>query len=287
MCCLYHPPNEDHDATIDYITTTILQLTPKHPSAKYLLAGDFNRLPVENLCEQFGLSDLVTFNTRESAKLDLMLTDISEYQPAVKLAPLAHNDHCCILVKGQMFKNNSYVRINKRLATPKRKNSFLAELAATDWGNVLHSPSVHTKVAQLHKTVNELLNKHCPAKTFKVRSDRPQWMTSSILKLIRAREEAHSKGCASYKFLRSLVQKAIRSSKRKFVNEQLNNQKDTKVWWDTVKLLTKPPHPTNDENRRTVINGEPLLNDQLADKLNAYYKEVGGEPVPPPQSSSD
>ena len=216
-----------------------------------------------------------------------MLTDISEYQPAIKLAPLAHNDHCCVLVKGQVFKNNSYVRITKRLVTPERKNSCLAELAATDWGNVLHSPSVHTKVAQLHKTVNELLDKHCPTKTFKVRSDRPQWMTSSILKLIRAREEAHRKGCASYKFLRSLVQRAIRSSKRKFVNEQLNNQKDTKAWWDTVKLLTKPPHPISNENRRTIISGEPLLNHQLAEKLNAYYKEVGGEPVPPPQSSSD
>ena len=37
------------------------------------------------------------------------------------------------------------------------------------------------------------------------------------------------------------------------------------------KFLTKPPHPTNNENRRTFNNGEPLLNDQLADKLNAYY----------------
>ena len=32
---------------------------------------------------------------------------------------------------------------------------------------------------------------------------------------------------------------------------------------------------------------ELLLNHQLAEKLNAYHKEVGGEPVPPPQSSSD
>ena len=98
-----------------------------------------------------------------------------------------------------------------------------------------------------------------------MRSDRLQWMTSSILKLIEAREEAHSKGCASYTFLRSLVQRAIRSSERKFVNEQLNNQKDTKAWWDTLKLLTKPPHPISDENRRTVIDGEPLFNHQLAE----------------------
>ena len=154
-----------------------------------------------------------------------MLTDISEYQPAIKLAPLAHNDHCCVLVKGQVFKNNSYVRITKRLVTPERKNSCLAELAATDWGNVLHSPSVHTKVAQLHKTVNELLDKHCPTKTFKVRSDRPQWMTSSILKLIQAREEAHSKGCASYKFLRSLVQRAIKLSKRKNCKRSIKQSK--------------------------------------------------------------
>ena len=37
----------------------------------------------------------------------------------------------------------------------------------------------------------------------------------------------------------TLSQKAIRSSKRKFVDELLNKEQNTKAWWDTVKLITK------------------------------------------------
>ena len=220
-------------------------------------------------------------------KLDLVLTDITEFKPAEELAPLGRNDHCCILVKGQEFKNNTYVKAVRRLITPERKNSFLSDLAAASWGNVLHSPSVHTKVAQLHKTVNQLLDKHCPKKTVKVRADRPQWMTTAILKLIDAREKAYAKRCPSYKFLRALVQKAIRSSKRKFVNDQLNNQKDSKAWWDTVKKLTKPAKPASKEDQHTVIDGQRFNNTQLAEQLNAYYVQVGGEPVSSTSSTTN
>lgn len=93
--CLYHPPNADRSATLEYVESTIAKLTTKHPSSNYLIAGDFNRLPVKDMCEQFGLRDLVNFSTRGDAKLDLVLTDIEEYSDPTKLAPIAHNDHCC------------------------------------------------------------------------------------------------------------------------------------------------------------------------------------------------
>ena len=63
MGCIYHPPNSDQIKTIDYITTTILKMTKKHPKGKFILSGDFNQLPVSNLCVQLGLRDLVNFNT--------------------------------------------------------------------------------------------------------------------------------------------------------------------------------------------------------------------------------
>ena len=44
--------------------------------------------------------------------------------------------------------------------------------------------------------------------------------------------------CLSYKLLRSLVQRAIRSSKRRFVDEKLNCEQDTRSWWETVRQIT-------------------------------------------------
>ena len=73
------------------------------------------------MCEQLGLQDLVNFNTQESNKLDLILTDLSQYQAAVQLSPIAQNDHCCILVNGQRIVRNKYNRQKRRIVTPERK----------------------------------------------------------------------------------------------------------------------------------------------------------------------
>ena len=114
VCCLYHPPGADDSKTQEYITSTLLKLSKSHPSAKYLITGDFNRLDVKNISEQFGLHNIVNFTTREDAMLDLMLTDIADYKTPSKLAPLASNDHCCILLDGQPVKSTKYSKILRR-----------------------------------------------------------------------------------------------------------------------------------------------------------------------------
>ena len=95
---------------------------------------------------------------------------------------------------------------------------------------------------------------------------------------MKAREVAYKRGCSSHKFLRGLIQKAIRSSKRRYIDEKLNSEQNSKEWWDTIKLIT------NSKNRKcipeyAVIDGERLNNHQLSTKLNDHYKSVGGEAV--------
>ena len=141
-------------------------------------------LPTHAICEQFGLKNLVDFPTRENVTLDHILTDVQEYQPSQKLAPLSRNDHCCIFVEGQQFHKSKYIKTEKRLITPERRNAFLSDLASKDWADVLTSPSVNIKVEALHNTINQLLDKHCPIRTVKDRSYKPPWMTPSILELI-------------------------------------------------------------------------------------------------------
>ena len=53
-----------------------------------IMTGDFNKLPINNLCQQFGLHDLVDFTTRKNANLDLVLTAAAEYKNARKLITL-------------------------------------------------------------------------------------------------------------------------------------------------------------------------------------------------------
>ena len=83
--------------------------------------------------------------------------------------------------------------------------------------------------------------------------DKPLWMTY-IFKLSGARQEAYERGCHSYKFLRAMVEKAIRSSKRKFAQDQLNIEKDATAWWYTVRQLITPQKSAK-FHQDTVIKG--------------------------------
>ena len=90
--CVYHPPNADNNATLDYLSDTMLKLLQKRPNAHFIITGDLNHLPITNLMEQCNLKNLVNFNTRNEAMLDYVLTDINEYEPAIELSPLARSE---------------------------------------------------------------------------------------------------------------------------------------------------------------------------------------------------
>lgn len=160
--------------------------------------------------------------------LDLLLTDITEYKTATKLASTSNNDHCCILLDGQPIKSTCYTKIMKRKITPACWfccDKLGLGCCAPRWKYIIR--------------LKHCITHACPLIPTKVREDRPPWMTPTIIKLVQAREKAHKKGCKTWKVLRALVrQRKIISSKRKFVNESLNQNADNKIWVSTVKCLT-------------------------------------------------
>ena len=76
--CVYHPPNADNNATVDYLSDTMLKLLQKRPNAHFIITGDLNHLPITSLMEQCNSKNLVSFNTRNEAMLDYALTNIDE-----------------------------------------------------------------------------------------------------------------------------------------------------------------------------------------------------------------
>ena len=275
--CVYHPPNADNNATLDYLSDTMLKLLQKRPNAHFIITGDLNHLPITNLMEQCNLKNLVNFNTRNEAMLDYVLTDINEYEPAIELSPLANNDHCSILVKGTGLRSKNYSRFKKRIITPQRKAAVNAAIAEQDWISVFDAPDVHSKVDALHLTVEAILEKHCPYRLIKQRKDRPPWITNAIVKTIEARDKAHRKKCKSWKVLRALVQRRIRSSKRSFIKSRLNSNQNTKEWWTTLNSITNK-NKTAGPSEKHVINDKILSTEEFCSALNDYYISVGGEP---------
>jgi hypothetical protein len=155
----------------------------------------------------------------------------------------------------------------------------LAELAKESWDDVLTAPSIHLKVDALHTKINHYLDKHCPYKVCRIRKDNPQWVTPGLLKLIKARDRAYKKGCKSFKALKTITQRKIRTDKRKFIHNKLNSNLNSKQWWSTLKSIIQPSGSSQKMSRQIVIEGQNLTPAEFCTQLNEHFAKVGGQSI--------
>jgi hypothetical protein len=218
----------------------------------------------------------VLFPTRDNSILDLILTDINEYDGSIeKLAPLSNSDHCAMLLKSVKAKSTRYTVTFKRVFTKHCKQNILAEISTLAWENVLSASNINEKVMILHNTINDIIEKQAPLQRQKSRENKPPWINRSILKVMRARDRAYSKGSKSFKFLKTLVRSMIKTSKRRFIDAQLNNQTNTRMWWRMLNVINSKKADAAKLSYK--INEEWISHTTLCDRLNKYYKSVGGE----------
>jgi hypothetical protein len=251
------------------------KLRIKYPNSKVILTGDFNHLPLDSLRQQFQLRDLVNFDTRNSSRLDLILSDIEEYSDATKLAPVGSSDHCSILLKGRPVSNNKYKYIHRRPNNESIRQDVLYDIACTDWSPILEEADVDKQVDTLHHIVNGVLDKNCPMKKYRARQDNPTWATPLIQKLIRARDRAYKNGCKSWQALKHLIRKLLRKKKVNFVNTNLNNACSSKKWWTTLKQLENKSITSSCKDSY-IINDKCMPAKTLCDELKVYYVNAGG-----------
>ena len=67
---IYHPPKASNLDMIEYLISTMDQLTRSHPNAGILLLGDFNQLPEARL-KSYPLEQVVTTTTVSYTHLTL------------------------------------------------------------------------------------------------------------------------------------------------------------------------------------------------------------------------
>ena len=63
---------------LQYLQSSLELLEIEYPNCGLILAGVFNKLPTRHLSSQFQLNQMVNFITRETSKLDLILTSLSD-----------------------------------------------------------------------------------------------------------------------------------------------------------------------------------------------------------------
>ena len=94
VATVYHPPTADDNVLINHITDTLSKIESTMPHAAIIIAGDFNRLNINQITNQFRLKQLVKFPTRSERTLDLILTNLAKfYQNPEKKPPFGLSDH--------------------------------------------------------------------------------------------------------------------------------------------------------------------------------------------------
>ena len=76
---LYHPPSASDSAIMEYLIKCLSSIESCYSNCGILIAGDFNRLQITRLRNNFQLKQIDHFPTRGRRTLDLILTNISEY----------------------------------------------------------------------------------------------------------------------------------------------------------------------------------------------------------------
>lgn len=79
---VYHPPNADNPAMLDYLTKCLSAIESRFSNCGLMIVGDFNGLNITHLQRSFGLKQIVNFPTRGRNTLDLMLTNLKDFYEA-------------------------------------------------------------------------------------------------------------------------------------------------------------------------------------------------------------
>ena len=146
---------------------TTQKLLTKHKSAHIVVTGDFNRLELDEYQSSFNLSQVIDFDTRGDATLDLILTDLRRFCVPSKLAPLVSNDHCCIYVHSQPI--TAFWTIARRCVTESRKVAIGLDVANYDWLCIKNVDNVNTKLEIYTQAITSIVDKHCPVKRLRVK----------------------------------------------------------------------------------------------------------------------
>jgi hypothetical protein len=84
---------------IEYLTRNLDRLLCDRPSSAIAIAGDFNKLNLNRLCNRFNLKKSNLAPTRGNNTLDQVLTNMRDmYNPTLHLPPLGHSDYQCLLL---------------------------------------------------------------------------------------------------------------------------------------------------------------------------------------------
>ena len=242
---VYHPPSANDRDLLQYLHTCLSSIESRFFNCGILLVGDFNRLNISRLRNNYNLKQIVNFPTRGSRTLDLVLTNLKQfYKDPIQLSPHGLSDHMSVEIQP---KNRSQLpdqcrTIKSRDLRPSNRLALRSYLEAVDVN--AHTNTVNfcaEKVAILESIVQVGLDYVLPLRSKTIYPGEPPWVNSTLKDLIRRRQRALMQGnLPLFRLLRNRVNRERKTCRAKYYDTKVAHLKDCNPssWWSEVKKLS-------------------------------------------------
>ncbi len=135
----YHPPLADNNVLQDYLISTVHKLLLDHPNAGIMILGDFNHFDYKTFCRHSSLKQNVKKPTRQSAILDLILTNMHKWYNELKIiSAIGLSVHLSVLTTPaiQTKQPNNVIKKTSRKTTTSNLVSFGKYVKSLDWSHL-------------------------------------------------------------------------------------------------------------------------------------------------------
>lgn len=299
---VYRPPSGNSQEACLIVKNSLTQIDNVDRKGLVLL-GDLNwdisnqrgkdSSYVEDICQEFGLEQVITEPTRLTAGrcslIDIIMTNITN----ISSRGCVNNnlsDHLPVFIcKKRVVKDKEFVYIRKRSMRHYDVDTFSLNLQQLDWSVMRLLDDVNIAWKMLYEGILIEIDKLCPYREFKVNKNRPAWYGSTLCNLAHERDMLNRafrrKGCRDELIYQNLVRKrkefnrVVRETKKHFYLEQINQyQKDQKNFWKLLNELVGGKGKSGDVAiERVYLPGTDDLCEEweTAEVVNNFFASVG------------
>ena len=170
------------------------------------------------------------------------------------MPPFGLSDHVSIEVKPRrrsQFQQTSKIKVKSRDLRPSNRLAMRSYLELVDVKDMVGSVQLcEEKVTMLESIVKTGMKYIIPLRSKTIQKNNPPWLNSTLIKLIKKRQEALSKGnIVEFKWLRNRVNRERKNCRARYYEASVKHLRSCKpnTWWKEVKKLCgmKLPNGTN------------------------------------------
>ena len=249
VICVYVPPLPSlnsvcRDDVLHFLVTSVDRITRSNPKSEIVICGDFNRFPVNDLCNVCNLQYTFQGVTYNTSQLDyiLMSEALSESYSVSLESPIDNSKvpHASLMAtpKTPQEDNCNQTYLHHKILLDTRESyvkDFVALLQNADWSPVYRQDdSLETKVESFHHILFDSFYSAIPSYEVCLTPRDKPWMTPLIKHLINQRWEAYrSRDFVKYHHFKEKVKKEIAKTKTAWIMRSKN-----KNIWKAVKIIS-------------------------------------------------